>query len=377
MFDKYPFQSAASFNDVPFPLSSAIAQPPPFDPVPTQITPPLAGQFFFALDPNLRLPYTLEWNVSVEQSLGTQQSVTVSYVASAARRLITKALLNERLNLRLQSSRPNPGLGEIRFITNGPSSDYESLQVQYQRRLSHGLQSSVNYTWSHALDTDSNELPAPGDVSGLTRGNADFDVRHNFSAAVTYDLPKLNGNGFVKAVANGWSVDTILYARTGLPLDLNAGQIRQQNGILVQGRPDVVPGLPFWIKDPSVAGGQRLNPAAFVSPPVVDVCPPFGCRAPSRQGTLGRNVVRLPGIYQLNMGVRRQFKLGERLNLQLKAEAFNVPNHPLFSNYVRNLTNGIKIGTPSSMLSTGLGGLNSLYQIGGPRSIQLSARLSF
>jgi hypothetical protein len=375
LFDRYPFQSFASFNNVPFPLSTTIAHPPPFLPVPTQITQQLAGQAFVALDPNLQLPYTLEWNVALEQSLGKQQTVTLSYVASAASRLITRQLMNQGSNLTDDSTRPNPNLGDILYITNGPTSDYQSLQAQYQRRLSHGLQAVVNYTWSHAIDTVSNEV----DYGQLTRGNADFDVRHNFSAAVTYNLPKLRGAApwFVKAIASGWSVDTIFYARTGLPLDLFAGDLFLGNGIDIQGRPDVVPGLPFWINDPTMPGGRRLNRAAFVSPPVVDVCAPFGCLSPARQGTLGRNVIRLPGIYQLNTAVRRQFRLGERLNLQLKAEAFNVLNHPLFGSYVNNLLNGDLIGTPTGMLSSTMGGLNSLYQIGGPRSMQLSVRLAF
>jgi hypothetical protein len=133
--------------------------------------------------------------------------------------------------------------------------------------------------------------------------------------------------------------------------------------------------VPFWIKDPGVPGGQSLNPAAFQIPPF-DPNDPFQFFL-ARQGSLGRNVIRLPGIYQLNMALRRQFKLGERLNLQLKAEAFNALNHPLFGGYINNVIDGNLLGTPTSMLSSAMGGLNSLYQIGGPRSIQLSARLSF
>jgi hypothetical protein len=289
---------------------------------------------------------------------------------------LTQQRLNQRFPDPFSSPRPNRNFGNIFYTDNGPTSEYQSLQAQYQRRLSRGLQALLNYTWSHAIDTVSNEA----ENGTLGQGNADFDVRHNFSAAITYDLPKLSGNGFAKAITNGWSVDSVFYARTGTPLNLSAGQYYGDGGILVNARPDVVPGQPFWIKDPSVAGGQRLNPAAFEAPPpFADLPPDYGILA--RQGTLGRNVVRLPGIYQLNIAVRRQFNLGERVKLQVKAEAFNALNHPLFGGYGTN-TCCSDFGVPQSMLSTGStsagsGGLNSLYQIGGPRSMQFSARLSF
>jgi hypothetical protein len=256
------------------------------------------------------------------------------------------------------------------------------MQAQYQRRLSRGLQALANYTWSHAIDEVSNEVTA----GSLSRGNADFDVRHNFSAAITYDLPKFKGtkptNRFFKGIVNGWSLSTIFLARTGTPLDLGAGAaLIHPDGTRASVRPDVVAGVPFWIKDPTVPGGERLNPAAFQVPPV-DPNDPFHVFQ-ARQGTLGRNVVRAPGIYQVNMALARRFNLRERLNLELRAEVFNLLNHPLFGSYdtyfyVGNTTFGIPqsmLGT--SMSQTGAGGLNSLYQIGGPRSMQLSMKLRF
>jgi hypothetical protein len=224
-----------------------------------------------------------------------------------------------------------------------------------------------------------------GDPSAtLDRSYADFDVRHNFSAALTYELPRLTGNGFIKAITNGWSIDSILFARSGLPLDLISDVAALSNGDFVKVRPDVVPGVPVWIKDPTVPGGRRLNTSAFVYPPYTLVQPfpgvPYYRNIYQRPGTLARNGIRLPGIYQLNMGLRRQFGLGERLKLQLKAEVFNVLNHPLFTSY-DNFFNpsSTTLGVPQTMLSNGMGdaALNSLYQLGGPRSMQFSARLSF
>jgi hypothetical protein len=373
LFSRFPFSTFSDVQNVPFPIPPALAQPPAFPAAGSS----LAGQGLSALNPGLKLPYTLEWNVAVEQSVGRQQTVTLSYVASAARKLLTQQRLNQRSPNPFASPRPNPNFGNIYYTDNGPTSDYQSFQAQYQRRLSRGLQVLANYTWSHAIDQVSNEV----DNGTLASGNADFDVRHNFSAAITYDIPKLSNNGFVKAIANGWSIDSTFYARTGTPLNLSAGQFYADGGILVNARPDVVSGQAFWIKDSSVAGGQRLNPAAFQAPPPYPGLPSF-FNIVTRQGTLGRNVVRLPGIYQLNMAVRRQFSLGEQLKLQVKVEAFNVLNHPNFGSYGSFINDPTTLGVPQSMLATSLspsgsGGLNSLYQIGGPRSMQFSARLSF
>ena len=349
---------------ITWPIPPSLAQPPPFPAV--QL--PLTNQTVASLDPDLKLPYTLEWSFAVQQSLGASQTVTVSYVAAAARRLIA----TESLNNPPSSSIPRPPRQNLNFGTilrtfNGPTSDYDSLQVQFQRRLSRGLQALVNYTWSHAIDEVSNEI----EVGRLERGNADFDVRHNFSAGVTYDIHKLDAGPVFTALFRDWSVDSIVYAQSGPPLELFADSLFRPDGTQVSVRPDVVPGVPFWIKDPTVPGGQRLNPAAFQTPPRL------GSFA-SRQGTLGRNVVRQPGMYQVNLALRRQFDLSERWKLQLKAEAFNVLNHPLFSGYQNSLrVSGFGRAQNTLNRSLSAGGLSQLYQLGGPRSMQFSLRLSF
>jgi hypothetical protein len=335
----------------------------------------LAGQTFYVLSPNLRLPYTLQWSVALEQALGRQQSVTLSYVASAARRLLTSQILN--LPNPVTGIWPNPNVGEIWYNDNGPTSDYDSFQAQYQRRMSHGLQALISYTWSHAIDEVSNQF----DPGTLERGNADFDVRHNLSAAISYDLPKLNGeHGVSRALAiitNRWSIDSILSARSGAPLNLQAGYRILPDGSFIYVRPDVVPNVPFWVKDSSVPGGQKLNLAAF-QPPPTDSNGNF-----LRQGTLGRNAIAAPGMYQVNLAIRRQVKITERLNLQFRGEMFNILNHPLFGNYANDITNPGIFGQAQSTLANALssssigGGLNSLYQVGGPRSIQLSLKLAF
>ena len=161
--------------------------------------------------------------------------------------------------------------------------------------------------------------------------------------------------------------------RTAPPVNVVTGQ-NPFGGILsgafgVQ-RPDLVSGVPLWIADPNVAGGKRINPAAFSVP------------ATPRQGDLGRNALRGFGATQVDLTLRRQFKLHERLTLQARADFFNIFNHPNFGSPINYLSSPL-FGQSTQMLGASLGsggqsgGLNPLYQIGGPRSVQLALKLLF
>jgi hypothetical protein len=129
-----------------------------------------------------------------------------------------------------------------------------------------------------------------------------------------------------------------------------------------------VPGQPFWVAQPSAPGGRIINVNAFAVP------------ALGQQGNEGRNVVPGFGFVQADVSVSRTFALGDRLNLQFRTDAFNVFNHPNFTNPAGEYRGP---STPSfylqstQMLNQGLGGLNPLFQEGGPRSLQLSLRLTF
>ena len=364
-FSSFPFQSSTEFNSRPYTLPPALAVPPPF---PT-VSLPITG-VVNATDPNLKLPYTLQWNFGIERSLGKDQVISVSYVASAGRRLTTTLFLNNQIGGGLTGIGrfPNPNFNSISYTTNGPTSDYKSLQAQFQRRLTKGLQALANYTFSHATDVVSDEVT----IGEFEKGNASFDVRHNFSAALTYELPRFGENRFVNAMIHGFAIDSTIYAESGQPINILAAGRTLADGTIVNVRPDRVEGVPFWIDAP-VPGGRRINRAAFALPPR-DATGNL-----SRQGTLGRNEVYGPGIFQVNMGVRREFGLYERLRLQLRAEAFNLFNRPQFSNYQVGLGQS-DFGIPISTLNTSLGGgggLNQLYQLGGPRSLQFSARFFF
>jgi len=135
-------------------------------------------------------------------------------------------------------------------------------------------------------------------------------------------------------------------------------------------RPNLVSGVPLWISNPNVAGGKEINKAAFSVP------------VGSAQGDLGRNALNGFGATQVDFTLRRQFKLYERLSLQARADFFNIFNHPNFGPPTNYMTSPL-FGQATQMLGASLGsggqngGLNPLYQIGGPRSAQLALKLIF
>jgi len=265
----------------------------------------------------------------------------------------------------------------INFTDNTATSDYHAMQLQFQRRLSKGLQVLASYTWSHSIDIASNDSNIFTPLNpNLDRGSSDFDVRHAFNAAVTYDIPAPAVGRVGKAILDNWSVDTIVTTRSALPVNVIARD-DFTGGFETLLRPNLIQGVPLWIDDPNVGGARRINPAAFVEPPI---------GVP--QGSLGKNVLRGFPVFQVDLALRRQFKLTERLGVQLRAEAFNVFNHPNFGDpsFATNFSNFLGtafFGQSTVMLGRSLGsggtsgGFNPLYQIGGPRSIQLALKVQF
>jgi hypothetical protein len=353
-FFTYPFSSFTILTGSAYPF----ATPPP-PPPPRQVTLPIpAGNTVSAINPDLKLPYTLEWNLAVQQSLGQQQTLTISYVGSAGRRLMTTQSVN---NVRPSGTRPNPNFQAINYFNNGATSDYNALQVQFQRRLSRGLQALVSYTWSHAIDSSSDEV----DPGYFDRSNSSFDIRHNFTTAVRYELPTPRDNSVVRALFGKWAVNATTYVQSGAPFSVAIAGVIQQDGSQVIYFVDRVPGQPFWIDG-------RLNFDAFAPPPK-NAQGQF-----LRQGTLPRNAITGRALYQINSALERQFGLSERLKLQLKWEVFNLFNHPQYVGYNTCLSCGrSSFGLPQYTLDQLLGGTSPLYQIGGNRSMQFSARLSF
>jgi hypothetical protein len=345
------FESSSLLPGASFPLT--VAQ----NTLPAPNANPPYNNLVIAFDPHLTLPYTLQWNAALEQALGGNQSLTITYVGAGGRDLLSSTFFN------LAGINPNfsQGFG-LNLITNGANSDYNSLQVQFQRRLSHGLQALASYTWSHSIDDLSSNFTS---YEPPIRGNSDFDVRHSFAAGLTYDLPGKYSNAFAHALLTHWALDGRITARSALPVDVISGTTFLANGMQEYVRPDVVPGVPVYVADATAPGGRLVNANAFAP-------------AAGQFGDEPRNFVRGFDLWQTDFAVQRNFPLYERLNLKFRAEAFNLFNHPNFGNIDNNLSDGPALfGRATNTLNEQLGGLDPLYQLGGPRSIQFALKLTF
>jgi len=354
----FPYSANKNLALAAFPLSSQNAAPP------VLTTNPPVGTMVVA-DPHLKLPRTYQWNVAWEQSIGKSQSVSLTYIGAIGRDLLR---LTNLFNV-------NPNFLFVGLTTNSATSDYHALQLKFQRRLSRGLQALASYSWSHSIDIASTDaatnLNTPDTIadSNVDRGNSDFDIRHSFTAGVTYDLPSPGSQRLVRATLGGWSLDTFVLARSAPPVDV-VGATFVAAGTLLSPRPNVNPGVPLELEGSQFPGGKIFNKAAFSAAPA------------GQQGNFGRNVLRGFGAVQADVALQRQFRLTEKLGLRFRSEFFNIFNHPNFGNPNNTLTSPL-FGRSTQTLANSLGsggangGFSPLYQIGGPRSIQLAAKLQF
>jgi hypothetical protein len=346
-------------------LTSASGSFPELVAVPAVTNPPTPPYVVDAFDLHLQLPYTIQWNASLEQALGKSQAVTASYVGSHASRLLREDQL-------LPASNPNIDFGLL--VQNGLTSDYNALQIKFRRRLENGLTAMAAYTWSHCLDYGSQNY-----ALGYRRGNCDSDVRQNLSGAFSYDLPGIGHNSFLHALLHGWGLDDRVTIRSAFPVTLGGNYLLQPNGQFYLGGLSFIVGQPVYLYGANCAsvlqalgdltpgqgcpGGRAINPNAFTA-------------VTSGFGDAPRNFARGFGAWQMNLAVRREFTIHENFKLQGRAEVFNVFNHPNFGTINANFGT-TTFGQATATLASSLGILNPLYQTGGPRSMQFALKLVF
>jgi TonB-dependent receptor-like protein len=362
---------------LPFDLTNPAFGPPPFS---TTIDANVL--YMSAVDPNLRLPYTLQWNAAIEREIGANQTLTATYVGSDGREFLRQDVIRPPLLESLGSG------GSVLVTRNAGYSHYNALQVQFQRRMTHGLQALVSYNLAKSSDdgsSDENGLDA-GSVSGIVLPPltpSDFDIRHSLAGALSYQVPTPSWGRAAKAILGGWAVDGIVRASSAPPINVTAYVISPVFGRYTT-QVDIVPGQPVWIPDPTQPNGKALNPAAFMPPPVGQI------------GNFPRNGLRSPySIDQTDLAIRRQFSLTERVKLDARAEYFNVFNHPMFGiagsqcnpDTLWGLEGGpafssfgkVCPGTSTTNIDGGgaTNGQNALYAVGGPRSAQFTVKLLF
>jgi hypothetical protein len=328
----------------------------------SQMYAPFSTQLAYGLMPGLQMPRLVQWNVSLDHAFGARDVVSLGYVASTGDRLLRREI---------GGAGNTPSFLAV-LTTNNGQSGYQGLQVQYRRRVVRGFQALASYAWSHSIDDDSSDSflmwAGAGASAAGDRGSSDFDLRHSFTAALTYEFPARPAGA--ARLLNGWALDAMLRARTGFPITVL--QDDQYEGISLANafRPNLVAGAPVWVADSNAPGGRYLNPSAFRT------------TKSGTQGNLGRNVLTGFGMSQVDLAVRREFRLGERRTLQFRMEAFNGLNQANFADPVRFM-NSPMFGQSTSMLNLMLGtgspgsGLAPILQTGGARSFQATLRFYF
>jgi hypothetical protein len=291
-----------------------------------------------AIQRDLRTAYMQHWNANIQRQIGRNSVLEVAYVGSKGTKLLTARDINQPQPSALPPGlpfvpRPDPRFDDIDMLESRANSNYHSLQTRFQQRFNRNSSALISYTFSKSIDDASNFFSSAGDPNfpqnsynlSAERGRSNFDVRHRFSASYTYDLPFGKGQAHWTDggwLVSGWQTFGIITLQSGRPFTVallsdidNSGTGRSILGFGANDRPNVV-------GDPNTGGhstSRWFNTAAFAFPP------------PGRFGNAGRNILEGPGYSNVNVSLVKNTALTERLNLQFRAEAFNLFNHPNFN----------------------------------------------
>jgi outer membrane receptor protein involved in Fe transport len=364
---------------------------------------PTFGNDTFTVDQRMRTPYVQNWNLNVEQAINNRISWQIGYVGSKGTKLFHYIDINQTCPLNYScpgvASGSNAygypagmGYGYVLQFGSTAGSVYHSLQTSLQMRNWHGLSSVANYTWSHSIDNASDgqdyvpnaTQPDNSFNPAAERANSNFDQRHRFTWNLTYEFPNADT---MKWLRNGWQIDSVVTLSSGNPYNVNWGTESfpgDFNGTgEYYGRPDLV-GNPF-----SGTGGLNiLNLAAFAVPCTWDPVAGDCVAGTQHTGSLPRNAFVGPHFRAFDFSLVKSTKLGEKVTMQLRADFFNLLNHPnlanplwpgfevdMLHNGISNTGTGLGFLQPSATPDVGLG--NPFLGGGGPRDIQLAVRFSF
>ncbi|MGC2323539.1 MAG: TonB-dependent receptor, partial [Terriglobales bacterium] len=342
----------------------------------------------FSVDQRLRTPYVYEYNLNVQQQLSGPMALQVGYVGSAGRKLFRYLDIN-------QGGAVSSTFSYINQFQSSASSSYNSLQAVLTMKSWHGLTSTVNYTWSHSIDNASDGLDFVPQASqpdnsfrpDRERANSNFDVRNRLSWNYHYEVPTLGS--WTPKLTKGWSLDGVLTLASGAPYDPTYYFEGDFNGggegfgrLDLVGNPSLGTSMP----------GNILNLQAFQVPCTWDVhlLGGPGCDLGTQHfGNVGRNAFTGPHYRNFDFSLAKSTPLSERVTMQVRADFFNIFNHPNFSNpelpcyCVDALNNsnpdihGHPTGNLAITATPDVGSGNPFLGGGGPRDIQLAVRFSF
>jgi hypothetical protein len=310
-----------------------------------------------------------QWTLNVQHEFPARLAFSVAYVGNTGKFLAH----GREFNLAgigdpetEPQRRPFPGLASIDLRAPWAHSNYHSLQAKVDKRFSRGLGFLVSYTWGHALDNagepfgQDTGVGTPWDLDN-DYASSSFDIRHRFVSSVLWELPFgerrrwMDRGGLVNTLFGGWQVNAIVTAQTGLPFTPEVSDSYTHLGTLGVGswRPD-------RLGDGSMPDDQRSAERWFDASAFAIPCD--GDELPCRQGTAGRNILRSPGQFNIDLSLMKIFPFGDH-QLQFRGEAFNLTNTPF-------------LGEPNAVIDNPNVGLIRSTR-GTPRQMQFSVRYSF
>ena len=317
-----------------------------------------------SIQTNLRDSYSLHYTFGVQQELATNVVLDVSYAANRGLKLPAGAAF---AGLQLNTANPftgvralNQNFADERVLGDYLSSSYNSMQVALRGHTSR-LTYDVNYTWSHEFDDGVSVFSAFVDPTNPKRdySEGDIDVRNNFTADALYTAPAIPR--LPKLIGGGWQLSTIVQARSGLPVNITTGV---PNNYSTPQRPDPTGVSPYPTS--RMNPGNQLNRAAYLTPAVA----PGVVGTPDVEfGTLRRNSARGPHYAQADVSFFKNTPIKEGISTQLRADIFNIVNHPNFANPDGNLTDA-SFGQSTSTIGNLVGN-------GTSRQIQFAFKLTF
>lgn len=285
-----------------------------------------------------------QWNLTVQRELTSSLAATVSYVGTHGDHLAIAYNPNTAYPGPgpVTPRQPYPQFSSISAWVPVGISNYNALQLSAEKRMGHGLYFISAYTYSRSLDegaggNSSNSesranLQNPRDIRA-NYGLSDFNFSQRFTFSDVYQLPfghgrafLSNAHGIVDEVLGGWEQTAILTLQSGVPFSLTMGTSIANTGTFTR---------PNRVCNGNLSSSQQslhrwYDTSCFVSPPAFQF------------GNTGRNILIGPGLKDLDFGLSKDFPIHDRLGMQFRMEAFNLPNHPNFG------VPGTSIGTPSA-----------------------------
>src|SRR5581483_10745586 len=366
---------------------------------------------FFGVDPKIRTPYTHNFNLNLQQALGGKAVLQVGYVGTRGTKLFRFRDINQPSQAQITAADlacgcinsygvprafPNAWPYYINLEESKSSSTYHALQTSVRMANWRGLTSQVNFVWSHSIDdaSDSEDFipnqaqPTNSWNPAGERGNSSFDIRRRFTWNFAYQFPKWGGA--LSKLKSGWGFDGALSLQDGQPFHLNYLFEGDYSGA-GQGfdRPDVVSPIRY-----GPAPFSFLGMSSFAAPCTwATLNDPLdsteaNCVAGTRHfGDLRRNSLRGPSFKELNFSISKRTPITESVSLDLRAEFFNLFNHPNFASPILPLF-AADAGNPDyltgrhsgfyQLTATGDVGIgNPFLGGGGPRGLQFAAKITF